>query len=224
MKYFPLLSTGLILAMVACQPVQKDDVIESVTSQSPTYSQTTEIPDGLKTPDQIETSIGSLDFFDGVPSKETAENVYDYLDRMRGVDAFLKGMPGASVRGLIISPEQLGATRSNQVLITDKLMDSKPLFLTANTSTLYVTPILDLKETGPIVMEVPPGMLGAFNDAWFRYVSDIGPFGPDKGKGGKIFSGSSWLRLQTTYRIFHRLYNPNLSCLGVYERLNSKWT
>ena len=28
-------------------------------------------------------------------------------------------------------------------------------------------------------------MLGAFNDAWFRYVEDIGPAGPDKGKGGK---------------------------------------
>ena len=28
-------------------------------------------------------------------------------------------------------------------------------------------------------------MLGAFNDAWFRYMQDIGPAGPDKGKGGK---------------------------------------
>jgi len=70
-------------------------------------------------------------------------------------------------------------------MITEDLMDSKPLFLTANTSTLYVAPSLNLKETGPIVMEVPPGMLGAFNDAWFRYVDDIGPLGPDKGKGGK---------------------------------------
>jgi hypothetical protein len=36
-----------------------------------------------------------------------------------------------------------------------------------------------------MVVEVPPGMLGAFNDAWFRYVQDIGPFGQDKGMGGK---------------------------------------
>ena len=50
----------------------------------------------------METSIGTLEFFDGVPSKETSENVYDYLDRMRGVDAFMKGIPGASVRGLIV--------------------------------------------------------------------------------------------------------------------------
>jgi hypothetical protein len=64
-------------------------------------------------------------------------------------------------------------------------MDSKPLFLTAITSTLYATPNLNMKELGPMVMEVPAGMLGAFNDAWFRYISDIGPFGPDKGQGGK---------------------------------------
>ena len=34
-------------------------------------------------------------------------------------------------------------------------------------------------------METPPGMLGAFNDSWFQYIADIGPFGEDKGKGGK---------------------------------------
>ena len=62
---------------------------------------------------------------------------------------------------------------------------SKPFFLTGNTSTLYVLPVFDLKTDGPTVIEVPKGMLGAFNDAWFRYMQDIGPFGPDKGNGGK---------------------------------------
>ena len=28
-------------------------------------------------------------------------------------------------------------------------------------------------------------MLGAINNAWFRYLEDIGPAGPDKGEGGK---------------------------------------
>jgi len=60
------------------------------------------------------------------------------------------------------------------------------LFLTGNTSTLYVTPVLDLKKDGPMVVDAPAGMLGAFNDAWFRYMGDVGPFGPDKGQGGKF--------------------------------------
>jgi len=149
-----------------------------------TFKQTTEIPTGITTPDNVSSSIGELKFIDGAPLPETAELVYENLDRMRGVDVFLKCMPAASVRQLMLGPEALGGNAYNEVMLTENLMDSKPLFLTANTSTLYVAPSLNLKETGPIVMEVPPGMLGAFNDAWFRYAGDIGPFGPDKGKGG----------------------------------------
>jgi hypothetical protein len=141
--------------------------------------------DSISTPDQVNTSIGVLNFFDGAPRPETAERVYDYLDTMRGVDAFLKGMPGASLDALIKGNHELGAVQAHQVVIFDKLMDSNSLFLTGNTSTMYVIPTLDLERDGPTVLEAPPGMLGAFNDSWFRYMQDIGPAGPDKGKGGK---------------------------------------
>ena len=144
-----------------------------------------EVLDSISTPDQVETSIGTLEFLDGAPLPETAERVYDYLDTMRGVDAFLKGMPGASLQGLIKGNHSLGAVESNRVMIMDKLMDSESLFLTGNTSTMYVIPTLDLERDGATVLEAPPGMLGAFNDAWFRYMQDIGPAGPDKGRGGK---------------------------------------
>ena len=139
----------------------------------------------ISTPDKVETSIGTLKFLDGAPLPETAKKVYDYLDTMRGVDVFLKGMPGASLQGLIKGNHSIGAKQAHQVMIMDKLMDSKSLFLTGNTSTMYVIPTLDLKRDGPTVVEAPAGMLGAFNDAWFRYMQDIGPAGPDKGKGGK---------------------------------------
>ena len=144
-----------------------------------------EVLDSISTPNQVETSIGTLKFLDGAPYPETAERVYDYLDTMRGVDAFLKGMPGASLQALIHGNHDVGAVECHQVVITDKLMDSASLFLTANTSTMYVIPTLNLKRDGATVVEAPMGMLGAFNDAWFRYMQDIGPAGPDKGKGGK---------------------------------------
>ena len=144
-----------------------------------------EVLDSISTPNQVKTSIGTLKFLDGAPYPETAERVYDYLDTMRGVDAFLKGMPGASLQALIHGNHDMGAVECHQVMITDKLMDSASLFLTANTSTMYVIPTLNLKRDGATVVEAPMGMLGAFNDAWFRYMQDIGPAGPDKGKGGK---------------------------------------
>ena len=127
-----------------------------------------EVLQSIHTPNQVETSIGTLGFLDGAPSLETAQKVYDYLDTMRGVDAFLKGMPGASLQALIKGGHSLGAVQANQVMIMDKLLDSSPLFLTGNTSTLYVVPALDLLRDGPTVVEAPAGMLGAFNDAWFR--------------------------------------------------------
>jgi hypothetical protein len=37
----------------------------------------------------------------------------------------------------------------------------------------------------PLVVEIPPGVLGLADDAWMRYIIDLGLAGPDKGKGGK---------------------------------------
>jgi hypothetical protein len=69
-------------------------------------------------------------------------------------------------------------------LISETLLDSKSLFLTANTTTPYTVLRLDLTK-GPVVLEVPPMVLGPMDDAWFRWVTDVGFTGPDKGKGGK---------------------------------------
>jgi len=186
LKSFILSLTLSVMFLSACtNKSQETSQNQKETESAKAYSQTTPIPEGITTPNEVETSIGTLNFIDGAPLKETAELVYENLDRMRGVDVFLKAMPAASVRQLMVGPEKIGVDAYNKVLILDKLMDSKPLFLTANTSTLYSIPSLNMKETGPIVVDVPAGMLGAFNDAWFRYVEDIGPFGPDKAKGGK---------------------------------------
>ena len=59
------------------------------------------IPDTILTPDTVETRIGTLKFFDGSPTKDTVELVYDNLDFMRGVETFLNGMPATSIEGVI---------------------------------------------------------------------------------------------------------------------------
>jgi hypothetical protein len=179
---------AITFLLVSCNSTTRkaDTIAESKQAvEVQTFSQTTPIPEGITTPNEVETSIGTLKFIDGAPYPETAEMAYEFLDKMRGVDVFLKGMPAASVRELMQGPKTIGADAYNKVMIMDKLLDSKPLFLTGNTSTLYVLPTFDLEANGTMVVEVPPGMLGAFNDAWFRYMEDVGPLGPYKGKGGK---------------------------------------
>ena len=105
---------------------------------------------------KVETRIGTLEFVDGIPTKETADLVYDNLDFLRGVETFLNGIPAASVEALRRGQVSLGAGSSHQALIFDQLMDSNPLFLTGNTDTVYVSAFLDLQKDGPTVVEIPP--------------------------------------------------------------------
>ncbi len=143
------------------------------------------IPESIMTPNRVETSIGTLEFYDGLPSKETSKKVFDYLDTARGMQVFLSAIPAASLEALHLANREMGVKASNYVLIFDDLMDSPPLFLTGNTDTVYASGILDLKKDGPTVVEVPPGSgPGTVNDAFFRFVTDMGNVGPDRGKGG----------------------------------------
>jgi len=144
------------------------------------------IPPEIMTPDTVETRIGTLEFFDGMPTKETTRKVYDNLDFLRGVEVFLNFLPATSLEAIRRGQIEMGATTANQVLIFNELMDSAPLFLTGNADTVYASVILDLERDGPTVVEIPPGCgPGTVNDAFFRFVIDMGTPGPDRGKGGK---------------------------------------
>jgi len=147
------------------------------------YKMTTPIPREITTPDKVESRLGTLNFFDGVPTEETAAKVYDQIDFSRGMEVFLNGIPGASMVAIRTGSRTVGAV-DGTVGIFQNLMDSKSLFLTANTESIYYITWIDLKN-GPIVVESPPNVLGVVNDFWFRYVCDLGNAGPDKGKGGK---------------------------------------
>jgi hypothetical protein len=69
-------------------------------------------------------------------------------------------------------------------LIWSELMDAKSLFLTANADTVYFWVNFDLTK-GPLVVETPPMSLGVIDDSWFRWVTDIGLPGPERGEGGR---------------------------------------
>jgi hypothetical protein len=154
--------------------------------QTPTPNYNTAIPEEIMTPDSVQTRIGSLTFADGVPTPETARLAYDHLDFLRGVEVFLNFIPATSIEALRRGQAALGAKAAHHVLIFDQLMDSNPLWLTGGTDTVYASAFLDLERDGPTVVEVPPGSGPAtVNDAYFRFVVDMGPPGPDAGKGGK---------------------------------------
>ena len=144
----------------------------------------TDIPAAITTPDRVETRIGTLEFFDGFPTEATADLVYDNLDFLRGVEAFLTAIPAASLDALLDGIGTLGVDRNGAISITESLLDARALYLTPNTENVYIGGVLDLRE-GPVVVESPPNTLGMANDRFFRYIADMGNAGPDRGQGGK---------------------------------------
>src|SRR4029450_12971886 len=142
-----------------------------------------EIPASITTPDKVESSIGTLEYKDGAPSKETVAKAYHYLDLMHGVEAFMNAYQGASVASIFKGCEEAGIP-NNTVLIFSELMDAKSLFLTANADTVYFYVNLDATK-GPIVVETPPLALGVVDDMWFQWMTAFGLPGPGRGEGGK---------------------------------------
>jgi hypothetical protein len=162
-----------LLVVSAVLPASADDKMKM----------TTDIPQSITTPDTVETRIGTLKFFDGFPDKATVEKVYDNLDFQRGLQAYLAALPAVSIEGFRASYAGIGPVNQT-VLISEQLLDAKSQFLTANTTTPYTVLYLDTKD-GPLVLEIPPEVLGPIDDGWFRWVTDVGITGPDKGNGGK---------------------------------------
>jgi hypothetical protein len=153
------------------------------TSAKIKMKMTTDIPPDITTPDSVETRIGTLRFEGGYPDAATVAKLYDNLDFQRGVDVFLNSFQGASLVALRRGLREVGAV-DGAVGVFDTLMDSKSLFLTANVDTVYAMSWIDLTK-GPVIIESPPNSLGVVDDFWFRYITDLGNAGPDKGKGGK---------------------------------------
>lgn len=153
----------------------------SAVGAPPKYSPN--VPAKITTPDTVETRIGALRFKDGAPDPATVQLAYDQIDFNRGIDAFVKGMSATSVYAACRGLEEAGVKPNGGIGITEQLVDARSLFLTPNTTTVYVMMCVNLKD-GPVVVRVPPRVLGPVDDADFRWVTDVGLTGPDKGAGG----------------------------------------
>ena len=143
----------------------------------------TSVPPGIASPDEIKTRLGTLKFFDGFPDRLTVEKLFDNLDFQRAVQAYLLGLApvsqAANRKGIL----EVGPANTT-VPIFEQMMTPQSIFLTPNNNTPYTWFWLDLRN-GPLVLEIPPKVLGLIDDMWYKFVTDLGIMGPDKGLGGK---------------------------------------
>ena len=101
--YRPRIFVLSLLGLIATSP--------AFAQSPPKYS--AKVPPSIQTPDTVQTRIGTLKFSDGLPDADTVTKVYDQLDFARGVEAFLTGMPAASVYALCEGFGQAASSLSN---------------------------------------------------------------------------------------------------------------
>jgi len=132
-------------------------ILTSTGAQMPAYKMTTLIPNQITTPDKVNTPIGSLEFFDGVPTEASAQKVWDQLDFQRAVECMILTTPAASLSGFRRGIREYGPDNETAIIWETRL-DSKGLLLTGNTTVVYLFMWFDTKS-GPVVLESPPNVL-----------------------------------------------------------------
>lgn len=131
----------------------------------------------------IDTRIGELTFESGYPSDETVQRLYDEMDFQRATQAYLWGIPAVGLAEWRLAHRDVFKAKNGEML---SYLDFKKKLgiLTPNYTTPYIVSLLDLDESGPIVVEIPAGLMaGMILDVWQRVLADLGVVGPDKGKG-----------------------------------------
>lgn len=115
----------------------------------------------------------------------------DWRNRMahqRGVEAIIWAMPAVSMMALRDANFSLGGGY-NTIYYLTKPPTALQEAITPNNQTPYVTIHLNTRK-GPVVLDIPAAsrrtaIFGSATDVWQVPVTDIGPAGLDKGKGGK---------------------------------------
>jgi hypothetical protein len=132
-----------------------------------------------------DTRIGKLTYESGYPSQETVQKLYDEMDFQRACQAYIWGIPAVGLAEWRLAHRDIMKGKNGEML--SYLDFSEKLgILTPNYTTPYILTLVDLEESGPIVVEIPPGrMAGMIMDCWQRVLADLGVVGPDKGQGGK---------------------------------------
>jgi len=118
------------------------------------------------------------------PSELAARTVH-----RRAVEAVIWGMPAVNYELMYQAGVRAAQGEFNQIIYWSRLPDWKIQTLTPNPDAIYLSPFINTKVVGPVVLDIPPAdegsITGTIMDLWQTPLEDVGPAGVDKGKGGK---------------------------------------
>mgnify|MGYP003694281755 CR=1 FL=1 len=118
--------------------------------------------------------LASLPFKNGYPSKEGITALKDELIFQRAVQSYLWALPVLNMYGMKEGSEKVFGKGYNMLPIWKQRLNAKTLITTPNSDVIYALGYLDLKEDGPMVIEVPPGLQGILDDFFQRPICSEG--------------------------------------------------
>jgi hypothetical protein len=119
----------------------------------------------------------------------SSDDVNNRLIHSRAVEAVIWGMPAVNYDLMLQEMLRKTHAKQNEIVYWSKPVDWRNQTLTPNPDALYLMIFFDTKDAGPIVIDVPPADGGSFaaniDTVWQMPLEDAGPYGADKGAGGK---------------------------------------
>src|SRR5690349_8862728 len=120
----------------------------------------------------------------------TAEELANRNIERRAVEAVIWGMPAVNYDLMLQEALRKTGAKQNEIVFWSRPVDWHNQTLTPNPDALYFMIFFNTKDAGPVVIDVPPaddsGSLAANIDTvWQMPLEDAGPYGADKGAGGK---------------------------------------
>ncbi len=138
-----------------------------------------------------------------------AGRLRDELFYLRAIDAYLRMLPTLNAIG-IRDGFQTAFGKGYQVLgVWRDRINGQTWLPGANPELISAMGFADLRETGPLVVRVPPNVAGVVTDFLQRTVVEIGPSGSDRGRGGSylILPPSYVGTVPTGYQVFSATTN-----------------
>lgn len=119
----------------------------------------------------------------------SAEELANRNIERRAVEAVIWGMPAVNYDLMLQEALRKAGAKQNEIVFWSKPVDWKNQTLTPNPDALYFMIFFNTKD-GPVVIEVPPADDGGsfaanIDTVWQMPLEDAGPYGADKGTGGK---------------------------------------
>ncbi|MDV2983837.1 UNVERIFIED_CONTAM: DUF1254 domain-containing protein [Methylobacteriaceae bacterium AG10] len=107
----------------------------------------------------------------------------------RAVEAVIWGMPAVNADLMLQAMLRSTSAKPNEIVFWSRPVNWKNQTLTPNPDSIYFMSFWNVRDIGPLVIEVPPAqggsLAGNIVNAWQMPIEDAGPEGADKGAGAK---------------------------------------